>query len=159
MMPPLYRLLSLRYLIHRWDRAALIVASIALGVATLVSSRILNQCIESAATATNTPLGVGDLFVTNGDFGVNRSVVDDIRAANIPGVKSVQPLVVEKITLPGQSNRAAILIGVELTLDWLNPQKENPLGVTFTKTLEENWATAKLAITRRIVVLDRKSVV
>ena len=155
MMPPLYRLLSLRYLIHRWDRAALIVASIALGVATLVSSRILNQCIESAATATNTPLGVGDLFVTNGDFGVNRSVVDDIRAANISGVKSVQPLVVEKVTLPGQNNRAAILIGVELTLDWLNPQKENPLGVKFTKTLEENWATAKLAITRRIVVLSK----
>ena len=48
-MPPLYRLLSLRYLVHRWDRAALVVASIALGVATLVSTRILNQCIEAAA--------------------------------------------------------------------------------------------------------------
>ena len=29
-----YRLLALRYLLQRWDRAALIVASIALGVAT-----------------------------------------------------------------------------------------------------------------------------
>ena len=39
-MPPLYRLLGLRYLLHRWDRAGLIVASIALGVATLVSSPV-----------------------------------------------------------------------------------------------------------------------
>ena len=152
-MPPLYRLLSLRYLLHRWDRAGLIVASIALGVATLVSSRILNQCLESAASTSTTPLGVGDLFVTNGELGVYRSVVDDLRAANIPGVKSVQPLVVERVYLPDQDNRAAVLVGAELSLQMVNAN--NPLGVRFTETLERNWATARLAVTRRLVVLSK----
>ena len=152
-MPPLYRLLSLRYLLHRWDRAGLIVASIALGVATLVSSRILNQCLESAAATSTTPLGVGDLFVTNGELGVYRSVVDDLRAANLPGVKSVQPLVVERVYLPDQDNRAAVLVGAELSLQMVNA--DNPLGVRFTETLERNWTTAKLAVTRRLVVLSK----
>src|SRR5947209_17437136 len=153
MMPPLYRLLSLRYLLHRWDRAGLIVASIALGVATLVSSRILNRCLESAAATSTTPLGVGDLFVTNGELGVYRSVVDDLRAANVPGVKSVQPLVVERVYLPDQDSRAAVLVGAELSLQMVNA--DNPLGVRFTETLERNWATAKLAVTRRLVVLSK----
>ena len=71
-MHTVFRLLSLRHLLQRWDRSALIVASIALGVATLVSTRILNECIETAATQSTTPLGIGDLFVTNGELGVNR---------------------------------------------------------------------------------------
>ena len=155
MMPPLYRMLSLRYLVNRWDRAALIVMSIALGVATLVSSRILNQCIQSAANQTVTPLGVGDLFVSNGEFGVNRAVVDDLREATIPGVQAVQPLVIERVTLPGQGNHSAVLIGVEFSLEWLKPQSKNPLGLKFVRTLEENWTTARLALTRRIVVLSK----
>ena len=61
-----YRLLALRYLLQRWDRAALIVASIALGVATLVSARILNQCIEAAAQDTTTPGASAELSVSNG---------------------------------------------------------------------------------------------
>ena len=57
----LYRLLSLRYLFHRWDRATLIIASISLGVATLVSARILNAMVETATAQTTTPIGMGDL--------------------------------------------------------------------------------------------------
>ena len=49
-MLTVFRLLSLRYLRQRWTRSALIVASIALGVATLVSTRVLNRCIETAWT-------------------------------------------------------------------------------------------------------------
>ena len=67
-----FRLLSLRYVLKKWDRAALIVASIALGVATLVSTRILNQVIQEAAANTTTPLGLGDLFISNGENGVDR---------------------------------------------------------------------------------------
>ena len=110
-MIALYRLLSLRYLWHRWDRAALIVASIALGVATLVSSRVLNQCLERAADQSLTPVRVGDLFVGNGEFGVARSVVEDLRAAGIPGIAAFQPLVVERVTLPGLGNRVCVLLG------------------------------------------------
>ena len=38
----LHRTLSLRYLRRRWPRTLLIVLSIALGVATLVATRLLN---------------------------------------------------------------------------------------------------------------------
>ena len=34
MIPAVYRVLALRYMKNRWDRPGLIVASIALGVAT-----------------------------------------------------------------------------------------------------------------------------
>jgi len=151
----LYVLLSLRYLLQRRNRALLIIASIALGVATLVSSRLLNQVLERAAGQTSTPLGMGDLSIGNGEFGVARSLVDELRAASIPGVASVQPLVVERVTLPEPTNRMAVLIGVELSKEWLDPGKPNPLGVTFTRTLEENRATAILLFTRRIVVLSK----
>ncbi len=40
-MLSLYRTLSLRYLSRRWFRALLIVATIALGVGTLVATRAL----------------------------------------------------------------------------------------------------------------------
>ena len=153
MMPPIYRLLGLRYLFQRWDRAVLIVASIALGVATLVSTRILNQCLESAAADSATPLGVGDLLVTNGEFGVHRTVADDITAADVPGVKSVQPLVVERVYLPGLGNKAAVLVGAELSTQILTA--DNPLGVAFTRTLEITWSNAWVAVNRRLVVLSK----
>jgi putative ABC transport system permease protein len=153
MMPPLYRLLSVRYLVHRWDRAGLIVASIALGVATLVSTRILNRCLETAAHQSMTPLGVGDLLVSNGDLGVPRAVADDLKAANIPGVKTVQPLVVDKVFLTGLDNRPAVLIGAELASQF--SADGNPLGVRFTETIEKDWATARLAVTRRLIVLSK----
>src|SRR5213595_3446872 len=100
MVPAVYRLLGLRYVLQRWDRAALIVASIALGVATLVSARILNQCIEVAAQDTTTPGANAELYVTNGEAGVRHAITDELRAAKIPGVKSVQPLVFDRVGLP-----------------------------------------------------------
>lgn len=123
----MYRLLALRYLLQRWDRAALIVASIALGVATLVSARILNQCIEAAAHDTTTPGANAELYVTNGEAGVHRVVTDDIRAANVPGVKSVQPLIFDRVTLPDLENRVAILVGADVSSQIL--KDDNPLKV------------------------------
>jgi putative ABC transport system permease protein len=121
----MYRLLALRYLLQRWDRGALIVASIALGVATLVSARILNQCIEAAAQDTTTPGAAAELSVTNGEGGVLRSVADELRAAKIPGIKSVQPLVYDRITLPDLDGRAAVLVGAEVSTQLLTA--DNPL--------------------------------
>lgn len=112
---PVYRLLALRYLLQRWDRGVLIVASIALGVATLVSARILNRCFEVAAQGTTTPGGSAELYVTNGEAGVARGVADELRAARVPGVKSVQPLVVERVTLPDLDGRVAVLVGAEVS--------------------------------------------
>jgi putative ABC transport system permease protein len=125
-----YRLLSFRYLLRRWDRALLIVASIALGVATLVSARILNRCIEVAAQDTTTPAAAAELHVTNGEAGVLRAVADDLRDARIPGVKSVQPIVYDRVTLPDLDGRVAVLIGAEVNTQLL--ADENPLGVRVT---------------------------
>jgi putative ABC transport system permease protein len=123
-----YRLLSVRYLLQRWDRGLLIVASIALGVATLVSARILNQCIEVAAQDTTTPGGQAELYVTNGEAGVLRSITEEVRDAHIPGVKSVQPLVYDRVTLPDLDGRVAVLIGAEVSTQLL--EKDNALKVS-----------------------------
>ncbi len=160
-MHTVFRLLSLRYLLQRWDRSALIVASIALGVATLVSTRILNDCIETAATQSTTPLGIGDLFVTNGELGVNRPIADEIRAAEIDGIESVQPIVVERVYLSGQDNRATVLIGAELAKHQLAGNDpfaaiagENPLKITITRIDSADISLFTLA-SRRLVVVSR----
>jgi len=131
-MLPVYRLLSIRYLLHRWDRAILIIASIALGVATLVSARILNQCFQIAASDTTTPLKGADLYVTNGEAGVRRALVDEIRAANIPGLKSVQPLVFDRVQLPGLDGRVAVLMGVEASSKSLGLDSQTKPDIRFT---------------------------
>ncbi len=130
MVPSVYRVLSIRYLLQRWDRALLIVASIALGVATLISARILNQCIEVAAQDTTTPGGSAELYVTNGESGVLRSLADELRAAQLPGVRSVQPLVYDRITMPGLDGRVAVLIGAEVSSQLL--VNDNALKAHFT---------------------------
>jgi putative ABC transport system permease protein len=134
MIPAVHRLLALRYIRHRWDRAALIVVSIALGVATLVSARILNQCFEAAAHETKTPVGGADLYVSNGEAGVLRLLATELRAANIPGVRSVQPLVYDRVTMPQLHDRVAVLIGAEISSQLL--RSDNPLKVKVTPTGE-----------------------
>src|SRR6266566_4188846 len=98
---------SLRYLGKRWDRAALIVASIALGVAMLVSTQLLNQCLEQAATESVTP-GAG-----NAD---------------------PQPLIIERVLLDQQhDNRTVWLVGLELKQDGAAAAK-NPFDAKVTYT-------------------------
>lgn len=163
-MLTVFRLLSLRYLRQRWTRSALIVASIALGVGTLVSTRVLNRCIESAAGATVTPLGLGDLLVSNSDLNVDRGLADEIRAANLPGVKSVQPLVVERMSVPQQGGRGAVLLGVELAKHQLatgdpfaTAEGENALRVRATLVKYESTKFAlAAALLRTKVALSRR---
>jgi putative ABC transport system permease protein len=111
----LFRALSLRYLFQRWDRATLIVASIALGVATLVSTRILNSCIESVVTQSTNPIALGDLQISNGELGFSRSVAKELEDAKLPQIKSMLPLVMDlieydEVTPP----RRVILFGTDL---------------------------------------------
>jgi len=135
-MHAVFQLLSLRYLRQRWTRSALIILSIALGVATLVSTRILNRCIEVAATETTTPMGLGDFYVSNGEIGVEKSIADDIRAANVPGVQSVQPVVIERVTLPEFKNKNAVLLGIDLASHQL-PSDTKPVELlSLEKMLE-----------------------
>ena len=116
-MFPVFRSLSLRYLRLRWDRAALVVASIALGVATLVSTRILNQSLEAAAHDTMTPIPTANLYITNGDVGVLRQVADDVNRAKIAGVESASAILFEQIRLVGLGSpegRVGLLVAADL---------------------------------------------
>ena len=162
-MPALYRLLTFRTLWQRWERSALIIASIALGVATLVSSRILNECLGSASERSTTPVGMGDIFINNGEFGVQRSITDEVREAKIPGVKSIFPLVVEKVTFPDLDNRKGVLVGAELKQS-LASQDESlqqlfhedaALGIHFTRTMEMTYKNVLLAVKYRLVVVGK----
>ena len=55
-MLALYRTLSLRYLSRRWFRAMLIVASIMLGVGTLVATQALSETMSKATLASGNPM-------------------------------------------------------------------------------------------------------
>lgn len=113
-MFPLFRCLVLRYLRQRWDRGLLVAMSISLGVATLVSAQMLNRCVELAALDSTVPADVADLYLTNGEVGVGWTVVDSVQAANIPGIRRAEPLIVEKIMLPELKGRSGILFGTNL---------------------------------------------
>jgi putative ABC transport system permease protein len=115
-MLSLYRTLSLRYLRQRWTRAILIVASIALGVATLVATRSINTTMARAVRTSASPLAGGaDLLVTKGDSLIDVRVADLL--AGVRGVRSVRPLLFKNVELPDlkdEGDAGALLIGVDL---------------------------------------------
>jgi putative ABC transport system permease protein len=126
-MLTLFRTLGLRALSKRWGRSLLVTLSIALGVATLVSSQLLNGTITAAVTDSLQPLkGVAELTVANGDAGVRRDLAARLR--KVSGVKAALPLVVERVTLPDADNRSVVLLGVEVPTD-APPADDNPFGV------------------------------
>jgi putative ABC transport system permease protein len=127
----LIRTVSFRYLAKRWDRAALIVASIALGVAMLVSTQLLNQCLETAAMESVTPgSDNADLMVT-GNRRVPMELADKLR--RVPGVADAQPLIIERVLLDREhNNRTAWLVGLELKQD--GPAARNPFDAKITIT-------------------------
>lgn len=127
---PLYRTLSARYLRQRWSRAALISASIALGVATLVATQALNLSMSQAARAAGTPLpGLADLFVSNGESGVRKELASQLAA--VPGVRRVTPVIIAHVALPQLDNRAALLLGVEFSPEQVG---DNPWGIEYRVT-------------------------
>jgi putative ABC transport system permease protein len=131
-MLSLYRTLSLRYLRQRWPRAALVVASIALGVATLLATDALNQSMTEAVRGSTAPLaGVADLHVINGESGVRQSLAADL--AKIEGVRDVEPVVVGRVRLPDLENRRqALLLGIVWKAE---SDQKNPWGVKIDWTI------------------------
>jgi putative ABC transport system permease protein len=112
-MRSLYRALSLPYWRRHGGRLALLVASIALGVATWAATAVLQRALETASRAAASPLaGTADLCVTNGDAGVRRDLAGPL--ARVPGVRAAHPLVVERVALPELCQRPALLLGVDL---------------------------------------------
>lgn len=112
-MLSLYRTLSLRYLSRRWFRAMLIVASIALGVATLVATRALNETMSKAALNASNPMaGIADLVVSNGEQPIDQHLAKEIAA--VKGVKSVRARIFENARLPEFGNKAVLVMGIDL---------------------------------------------
>src|SRR5438445_6712630 len=128
----LYRTLSLRYLQQRWPRAVLVVASIALGVATLVATRALNQSMTEAVRGATAPLAkVADLHVSNGESGVPISLADEL--TRIEGVRRVEPMVLGRVRMPDLENqRLALLLGIAWKADSAD---SNPWGVRIDWTI------------------------
>jgi putative ABC transport system permease protein len=118
-MLSLYRTISLRYLSRRWGRASLIVASIMLGVATLVATQALSETMSKATVASANPLaGTLDFIVTNtnAELPVDRGLAKELAA--VPGVKSVQPRIFGHAkVLIGEQKQAVLIVGIELSSD------------------------------------------
>src|SRR5262245_60419365 len=114
-MYSLYRTLSLRYLLQRWSRAVLVIATVTLGVATLVATRALNDSMVAAARGAGAPLAESaDLVVGNGEAGVNPELAKEL--AEVPGVRQVESMVDGRVRLPDLSSveqpRLARVLGV-----------------------------------------------
>src|SRR5260370_2964008 len=94
----LFRTLSLRYLGKRRNRAVLIVLSIALGVAMLVSTQLLNQCIDAAVAESTAPgAEQADLVVSSNRRG-KLELVPPFR--KIPCVQPAHPMIFLSVLPP-----------------------------------------------------------
>jgi putative ABC transport system permease protein len=155
-MYSLYRTLSVRYLSRRWFRALLIVASIALGVATLVATRVLTRTMGNAVLATGNPLaGLVDLVVNNGELTIARDLAKEVAA--VPGVRAVNAWVWnnERITL-GDERPNVLVIGVDLAV--ANTLADGPDQFTLSPGTEGAFVMGKLLGRKPAVVgkeLDR----
>jgi putative ABC transport system permease protein len=111
-MLSVYQTLSLRYLGRRWVRAVLIVASIALGVATLVATRALNDTMNRAGLAKANPMpGVADLVISNGELPVAVNLAATL--AEVPGVQEAWPRIFENVRLPDLDQRTVLVMGID----------------------------------------------
>src|SRR5260370_36374580 len=123
-MLSLYRTLSLRYLKRRRARAALIVFSIAVGVAAWVATSALIHSLKREISLAATPLaGAADLYVTTGN-GVPLELAEQV--SHVSGVASVRPLIIHHVVLPDLLEKdgkpqSAVLLGGD-------PQESNSLG-------------------------------
>lgn len=120
-----FRTLSWRYLCRRWFRAVLIVASIALGVATLVATQALNQTMSQAAlTAANPLAGFADFIISNDELPLPAKLVRDIRG--VADVASARPMLTGKVTLPDFKDaegreREVLVLGMDLMSESQQP--------------------------------------
>lgn len=120
----LYRTLSLRYLSRRWFRAALVVASIMLGVATLVATQALSETMSKATLAAGNPMAgtIDFIVVASGDSHFKRALAKEIE--KVPGVKSVQPRIFGQAKrLVGNEKRPVMIMGIDLTSNNQTPDE------------------------------------
>jgi putative ABC transport system permease protein len=116
-MLSVYQTLSYRYLSRRWFRALLIVASIALGVATLVATQALNDTMTKATLARINPMpAVADFVVSYSEAGVSSDLARTLQ--NVSGVQDASPRIFDTILIPELGNRSVQVIGLELKREY-----------------------------------------
>jgi putative ABC transport system permease protein len=78
-----------------------------------VATGVLDASLEKAFQRSATPLaGCADLYVSNGDAGVPQALAEQL--AQVPGVRSAQPVVIQRVALPEFGHRTALLVGIDL---------------------------------------------
>jgi putative ABC transport system permease protein len=111
-MLSLYSTLSVRYLRRRWFLAVPIVAFIALGVATLVATRALNETMTRAGLASLNPMaGAADLLVSNGEAPIDLALADEL--ARVPGVAVALPRIFANGKVVDLGESPVLLLGVD----------------------------------------------
>lgn len=160
----IFRSLSVRYLCQHWDRALLIVFSIALGVGTLVSTRILTNYLDAGLQDTIAPLRIGDFTISNGEIGVRLELLRELREPPIEGIETLSPLLLDRVELPWlnpnitlhSARRKAVLIGVELEYSDLrtNLQGQAREGVRW-ELFPDFWKRLLLYPTQPKVLIGR----
>jgi putative ABC transport system permease protein len=138
----LYRTLSLRYFRLRWARTLLVVFSIALGIATWVTTGALNKSLEKAIRQSATPLaGLADLYVSQSDRGVKQELAKQV--GQVPGVESVRPiLIIQNLQLPDLDRQAASLVATDFTA---LKKDESPWGLKVSDRAGERYLQALLS--------------
>jgi putative ABC transport system permease protein len=149
-MLSLYRTLSLRYWGRFRLRGALVLLSIAVGVAACVATGVLDANLETAFERSATPLaGFADLYVSNGDAGVPRALAEKL--AQIPGVCSAKPLVIQRVALPDLGYRPALLLGVDLQAD-----EESSCWTVHTRELKARDFSCSVIFRQKTVVIGQE---
>ncbi len=142
-MLSVYRTLSVRYLGRRWFRAVLIVLSIALGVATLVATRALNDTMTKVGLETVNPFaGVADLVVSNGESPIGKNLAQVIE--KVPGVQAANPSIFKTAKLPDYKQRQVLVIGLDLWQEF-NEKKRPALKITLSEETDAQYKVAEAA--------------
>jgi putative ABC transport system permease protein len=150
------RTLSLRYLAQRWPHVLLIVLSIALGVATLLATRSLDQTMVKAAGNVANPLaGIADLMVGRDQGPLDASLAGEI--VKVPGVRTAQPLLVEKIELTEVPRRQVTLLGFDLRAEGAAAAFEDvEISPETQEAFKKAYAVALIGIGPRPVVAGKE---
>ncbi len=112
----LFRQISVRHARAHAGRTLLTVIGIALGVATVVSMRLLHASVSSSYERTITRIaGKAALQITNGEGGVPEELLEDVK--RVPGVAVAVPAVAGFVSLPGRPGERLYVFGIDLLAD------------------------------------------
>src|SRR5262245_23361799 len=156
-MLSLFRTLSLRYLWRHWLRAALVIASITLGVATWVTTEVLYTTVVRSLRQAASPLrGNAELYITNHATRFISASLGDRVARDVPAVERVEPILIDNVTvLDGRPQGSdALLLGLRIPEE---NDAHDPLDERQITTFDVDLAALKrgLAVEKGQEWLDR----